>query len=430
MKLSADQISKFLFFLSLCALCFGYGLCVGLFQIFPYHQLREIKTVLNQLQNSSQHYRSVNHTQKESIRVEEGAYPGVNLVTSVTTENRLSAKLMDMQGETIHEWIVDWFTIWPDDTDHIRGRQPPQSRPGTEIHGAVVMPNGDLVFNFNDLGLVRLNPAGEVVWRLPYQTHHSVYLHDDGKLWVSGLKVHEEADPKYPNYEPPFDEFTLLEISGDGKIEREISVFELLQSNDLQGLMYLGNIEKHSTVTGRDTLHLNDVECFPAEMSSDFFQHGDIMISLRNINSVLVFNPDSLKVKFACTGMFVRQHDPDFIDGNTISVFDNNHVGPYGSGVQSRIVAIDAPTNGLTVKFAGNDDVPFYTDEMGKHQWLPNGNLLVTESVLGRAFELNPAGEVVWEYINYVAPDQVGYVTEVTRLPFSIAEMYSKPESK
>ena len=47
------------------------------------------------------------------------------------------------------------------------------------------------------------------------------------------------------------------------------------------------------------------------------------MISLRNVSTVLVFDPDDLKIRYSITGRFVRQHDPDFVDNNTISVFDN-----------------------------------------------------------------------------------------------------------
>lgn len=66
---------------------------------------------------------------------------------------------------------------------------------------------------------------------------------------------------------------------------------------------------------------------------------------------------------------------------------------------------------------------------MGKHQWLPNGNLLITESRWGRTFELNRKGEIVWEYNNYVEPQIVGLVEEVQRLPFAHASLFQYSES-
>lgn len=48
--------------------------------------------------------------------------------------------------------------------------------------------------------------------------------------------------------------------------------------------------------------------------------------------------------------------------------------------ISSRIVVIDARDNSAEVVFAGSAEIPFFTDIMDKHQWLPNGNLLITES--------------------------------------------------
>ena len=139
------------------------------------------------------------------------AQDGVNLVVRIAQGPELSILIADMQGRPIHEWTIDWFTIWPGAT-HIPRKITPRSRPGTHVNGAVVMPNGDIVFNFENLGLVRLDPSGKVVWRLPYQTHHSVHLHDDGHLWVCGEKNHTERDPRFPHRVPPFDEYTVLEV--------------------------------------------------------------------------------------------------------------------------------------------------------------------------------------------------------------------------
>ena len=59
----------------------------------------------------------------------------------------------------------------------------------------------------------------------------------------------------------------------------------------------------------------------------------------------------------------------------------------------------------------------FYTDVMGKHQWLQNGNLLVTESTKGRAFELDQNGNIVWQHVNLVDQEGwVGLVGEAQRL--------------
>jgi hypothetical protein len=177
-----------------------------------------------------------------------------------------------------------------------------------------------------------------------------------------------------------------------------------------------------------DRLHLNDVEPFPSNLEEGVFKKGDILVSLRNINTVLVFNGDSKEIKYLSTGMFIHQHDPDFIDGNTLSVFDNKTASGE-RGFQSRIVIVSARDMTSEVFFKGSLENPFYTSVMGKHQWLPNGNLLITETRQGRAFEINRRGEVVWEYVNYVDRGVIGIVTEVLRLPLEYKSVFGNSVS-
>jgi hypothetical protein len=77
---------------------------------------------------------------------------------------------------------------------------------------------------------------------------------------------------------------------------------------------------------------------------------------------------------------------------------------------------VDAATDSVETVFEGSTAIPFYSNIMGKHQWLPNGNLLLTESMKGRAVEVTPDGERAWEFVNYVRPGTVGLMEEVQRL--------------
>ena len=165
-------------------------------------------------------------------------------------------------------------------------------------------------------------------------------------------------------------------------------------------MLHLGSLKNTALEASGDLLHLNDVEPFPSTMTPGFFGPGDVLVSLRNVNTVFVFNADTRKIKFVTTGRFTRQHDPDFIDGNRFSVFDNMGVQPGAKDRQSRIVIVTAPEQSVEVYYEGTPAHPFYTDIMGRHQWLPNGNLLITETRRGRAFEINRQGEIVWEYLN------------------------------
>jgi hypothetical protein len=432
-KCTTGRVPLFLFVASAICLVFSYGVVVGRYHIFPYKVLAYAEDGFGELRamitkEPPWYHKRVMDRDPAFLRDTGQGYKGLYLVARVTSGRELVAEIMDIDGQKLHVWHIDWFKIWPD-AGHVPEQELPRARPGTHIHGAVLMENGDLVFNFEHLGLVRLDRRGEVVWRLPYQTHHTVHRHDDGNLWVCGQKYYSEPDARFPNRNPPFYEYTLLEVTPDGGIVEEWSVDDLLHENGLAGLFYLGNVSDWFRQADGDLLHLNDVEPFPATMEGDFITQGDILVSLRNINTVFVFNRHSRKVKFITTGWFVGQHDPDFIDGNRFSVFDNNNIAHEGHGQQSRIVIVSARDNTSEVFFEGNLKAPFYTDTLGKHQWLQNGNLLITESRQGRAFEINRRGEVVWEYVNYVDRGVVGLVEEVQRLPLEYRRLFGNIES-
>ena len=54
---------------------------------------------------------------------------------------------------------------------------------------------------------------------------------------------------------------------------------------------------------------------------------------------------------------------------------------------------------------------------MGKHQYLPNGNILITESLAGRVFEITSSAKIVWSYINKLNDNEVYVVEQATRYP-------------
>jgi Arylsulfotransferase (ASST) len=417
-RISGAELSNkapvILFVFSLMFGSFAYGVIVQRFALFPYTIVREAEKGAREMHNIFMgklpwYYRYADRTETVIVHRPSAFSAGLTLVSGLTKEGEIEVKVIRRNGEALHRWHIDWL-----DRSWLKRLL---RRPATHIHGIALLPNGDLVFNLERLGLVRVGLCGNVVWRLSYQTHHALHVDETGNIWVAGQKQINRRSPTRPNHRPPFVEFTVLEVTPEGKILREISIPELLIKNELPGLLYLSATDNWSTEVSGDTLHLNDVEVFPSHVQSDVFARGDVMISLRNINAVMVFNPDTLHIKYLSIGQVVRQHDPDFVDGDRISIFDNNNVAPESQGPQSRIVVLSATHEHVQVMYAGSDQQPFYTDIMGKHQWLPNGNLLITESTKGHAFEIDRAGELVWEYFNVADPGRVALLDEAQRLP-------------
>ena len=416
-----SQLPFLAFVFALCSASFCYGAVAYKFRIFPYPIISEALAFARG-QFAQPWYYIDAEPPREPIRNAAEYQEGLNLITGVTSDQRIFAKVVDMRGETIHSWNVDIFDIWPE-PKHLDEKRWPKSRPGGHIHGAILAENGDLIFNYEEIGLVRLAVSGEVVWRLPYATHHSIHRSDDGNYWVCGQIERFEADPRFPNYKPPFLEFTLIKVTPAGEILEEHSLFDLLVESGYGGLLSMGNSRDGFAIRTGDTLHLNDVEPFPEDLEPGFFTPGDLMVSLREVNAIIVFEAPDFAVKFISTGRVLRQHDPDFVDGDTISVYDNNTMGA-DSGLRSRIVAINARDRTMTTLFGGSPEAAFYTHIMGKHQWLENGNLLVTAPTQGHAFELNHSGRIVWEHFNYLANGYLGIVSEVQRVPASLLPLY------
>lgn len=422
--------SFIVFFAVLLSAAFTYGVLVGKYQFFPYSILKDAHTGFRwflQKADPSYEWFYAKESDRKNVTLSASADTSgsLNLISRVGKDNTLAIEVRDMRGEIVHEWPIDWFENWPD-PQHLTEMQRPKSAPGGHIHGAIITGDGDLVFNFEYLGLMKMDRAGNVLWRLPVRTHHSVFQADNGNYWVCAA-MDRALSNSFPAIKPDAYDDHILEVSPNGKIIQQISMIELLEKNDLRGLLFMnGDVAPQVTpAIGGDFLHLNDVEVYPAHLAEGFFRHGDIMVSMRDISTVLVFDPDTWKIKFRATGFFNNQHDPDFVDSETITLFDNNPHGYADRAPYSRILSIHAPSGEYRVVYEGNEEHPFYTDIMGKHQWLPDGNLLITESRKGRAFEVTPEGKTVWEYVNRLDDGLIGLVDEVQRLSPAQAAVFT-----
>jgi hypothetical protein len=320
----------------------------------------------------------------------EGPHPGFNLI------NR--------HDEVIHTWRVDRSTLFPDSLK-LRG-DPVQEN----LHGSHLLPNGDVVFNSSYIGAVRIDACSDVVWRLPRGNHHSVDRADDGTFWIGGtsdrLRTASEQFPDgFPGLDDPLWLHQLHHVSADGELLRRINVLDILYQNDLQ--RYIAKAyqpqAKDDEPRTTDILHLNDVDPLPASMADEYplFEAGDLAVSIRKVDLVFVFDPDTGTVKWHTSNPLIMQHDPDFMGDGWIGIFDNNrNFMKRGRMLEgSRIVAAQPHTDSIEIRFPTLLSDPFYTDTQGKWQPLPNGNMLLAETKGGCVVEVAPNGETVWDWI-------------------------------
>lgn len=406
---------------ALMFLPFLYGFASARMGLFPQKvidsAIKELDTIKSGAveKGPPEGYSRTTQTRTVTQQRPDAMSPGMTLIAGVGPKSRLSAWIVQPDGVVLHRWDLDWFTLWPN-PDHLDPVNRPKARPGTDIHGMLLEPNGDLTFLFDRQGMMKVDVCGAVKWRLPLRTHHGFDRDDAGNFWVLGLRNHAAPRADLPNYKPPFAEDEVLKVSPDGKLLQRFSIFTMLQDNDLRGLLYMASRENKSTVGTEDMLHSNDIDVFRAGMAPGLAQVGDVMISLRNLNSVVIFDPKTHKIKRVVTGHFVRQHDPDFVDGWTLRVFDNNNVGLDHAHGSSRIVEYSLKTDTSKILFQGTKAVPFYSQLMGKQDRLANGNLLISEPGGARAFEIDPQGAMVWQYVNIQKPGLAGIVDEAQRI--------------
>lgn len=412
---------------------FAFGVAVGAFKLFPYPLLQQGAAAARDWIRYPWHHARMRPEKflapqpaaasipQRPVFRSPGAYDGVTFVDGFFGR-KTGMRLLEMNGDVLHEWRVSFNELWPDATHVERAMHDWDA----QIHGAVLYPNGDVVFNFQYAGLARIDACGRPIWRLPEQTHHSVYEDEKGHLWVPSRRRHDEPSNALPGAPVPYYEDLVLEVSPDGRVLREISVLDVIIDGGNASLLYANG--EHGAVLNLpldgDFTHLNDVEILEPSMAAAFpmFAAGDMLLSLRNLNLLLVVDPDTSLVKWWMVGPYLRQHDPDFLPSGRISVFDNRRDGAGGKALGgSRILEIDPATREISVVYGDRDGERFYTETMGDHQHLPNGNVLITESETGRAFEVMPSGRVVWSYLNRWDAESAAMIGRAVRYPASYA---------
>ena len=66
----------------------------------------------------------------------------------------------------------------------------------------------------------------------------------------------------------------------------------------------------------------------------------------------------------------------------------------------SRVIEIEPASGRIVWEFSGDPPRSLRSRRKGGCQKLPNGNVLITESEKGRAFEVTRRGETVWSFLN------------------------------
>ena len=326
------------------------------------------------------------------------------------------AELIDEQGKVINSW----------------SHSPSQRWEGSEL-----LPNGDLlvvgaehsqspagrahqVITDDARYVLRLSWDGRLLWKRKLRAHHDIEVTPHGKLLV--LTFQRRLLPRiHAEVEVRDDQLTLLEQ--DGTTIESHSLLEAVTAS--AGVFHLRKVAPSSLGEPPwvDLFHSNSVEWMHHQdlvKKHPLYDLDNILVCFRHQERVAIFNWSQDRVVWAWgQGEIKGPHDAQVLTSGNILLFDNG----LGRGY-SRALELDPVAEKIVWEYKADPPTDFYTASKGSVQRLPNGNTLLAESDKGRAIEVTPEGEVVWEFIcpHQTAPGERAAITRIKRFPREFIE--------
>lgn len=338
------------------------------------------------------------------------------------------ARLVARDGSVERTWSFDYFDHFPDPKNRACDHTDPLA---VDMHGAMLTDDGGIIANYEYCGTVKLDQCGTLDWALKHNSHHSVTpAYAAGGYWILGRRTWRSDEPAYDF--PPFtgdpsrsiEEDLLLRVSEDGEIVEMLSLPRIFNDGGLGPL--LGSwADGEDGLVRSEILHANKIAELPPDRAAAFpgFEAGDLALSMRSLNLIVVLDGRTKAVKWHQTGPWVRQHDPEWREDGRLSIFNNNlyqagydDFGHVAETTEPRtdIMAVD-PETGETEEIFG--DGALLSVIRGQHELLDDGGILIAEFDGGRVLEVDASGEIVWEYVNRYDETYVGEISNALLYP-------------
>lgn len=314
----------------------------------------------------------------------ERSYPGYNLYVLFRL---CTAELIDPSGTVVQRWKYE---------------------PGRHWDNCEVLPDGDLVVTGADRTrpgltgieddkrfLMRIAPDSRVVWKRSITAHHDVEVHPQGGLLT--LSFERRIIPEiHPTVETRDDALSLLDL--DGVLIDRLPLYDTLRKKPDVFRFQPVRPEREADTTWVDLFPCNSVERMRREAlfgTYPLYSPDHVLVCSRHQDRVFIVDFKRREVVWAWgEGQLDGPHDATLLDNGRILLFDNGLVRGW-----SRVLEVDPRTNEIAWEYKAPNPRDFYTKSKGSCQRLPNGNTLIANSDNARAFEVTPAGEVVWEWV-------------------------------
>jgi hypothetical protein len=310
--------------------------------------------------------------------------------------------LIDLKGNIVHEWTIDWQKIWADPKDWKFSDPPLHSI----ISRAFLQPDGSVIALFSgegsimgNYGMAKVDKDSKLIWKYNDFANHDISIMPDGRILVLVGEIRETPHPAVSFLKPPFIEPYLVTLSPDGREISRLSVFDMFANSPAKKFLWQMAKEMNPQPANGDIFHPNTITRVTDEAAArnPAFERGQYLLSIRNFNMLAVVDLDLGKITWASYGPWHRQHSPEFIADGSLVMFDN--MGNLGNAPGlSRVLNVDPVTRKILWEYDGTDKDPVFSSVNGGVDPLPNGNVLVTETETGRLFEVTRGKEIVWDY--------------------------------
>jgi len=388
-----------------------FVLLLGVVTIYAYLGFRQnLGVELAAEQNSLKSLRSlpyvawteedVDSSKSGVIRHEESkAFAGYNIYTNDVDQ----VFIMDMKGERVHSWNLP-----------------------EKIHCefAELLKNGQVLVICEAQSVTKLDWSGNVLWeRFGKVTHDVAVLPDNSSLVPVRLR------PRPYKTVPSVIFDSIVHLSAEGMLLDVWSSYkqldELQKHHQLLALdRPTRKLEEKAQRRTYEYYHLNTVEVLPDTplgKRDKRFQAGNILLSLRNANLIVILDKASWKIEWSWgPGILDFPHMPTMIKNGNLLVYDN---GPHRT--YSRVIELEPISKEIVWEYQANPPTAFHSKWRGSNQRLPNGNTLICDSENGRVFEVTKEGEVVWEFWNpKIKKKKRKRIYRMMRLPKGMVEPY------
>lgn len=313
------------------------------------------------------------------------AFAGYNLRVS---HDPPGAVLMDMDGNALHEWTCRFKDAFP---AVAVPEEPGFSDRWTNVR---LLPDGDILGIFGGLGLARLDRSSRIVWAHEGGEHDDIAVTEAGEIYVLGSAKNRADEVNGVNRakrvgqrEPIIEDYVLV-LEANGNLANRVSLRTATLSSDFHNITKAARMERSGHV-----LHANSLQVLDGSLSGRIpsFGNGTILVSFRGLDTIAVVDMESESLVWTQFGMWLDQLDATLLSNGNMLLLEYVDDDP-------KVIEFDPVTMEVKWAYQRNSGSPVDTRWGGSCQRLPNGNTLISESGRGRAFEVTPQGEVVWEY--------------------------------